>query len=71
MRKDDDIRYTGNIFYRGFMPRSSDNYFRLLKDVNYEGPSKKVTMKNGQNISFESRFESGNLNLVFQVFAHL
>ncbi len=49
------------------MPRSSDNYFRLLKDINFELPIKKPTLKNGQNITFDSRFESGNLNLAFQV----
>ena len=56
MKKEDDIRYNGNIFYRGFVPKTSDNYFRLLKDISFTDPIKKPTVKTGQNIVFDSRF---------------
>ena len=67
VRKDDEIRFSGAIYYRGFIPRSSDSYFKLLRDVNFDGEQKKAILKMGQNICFDSRFESGNLNYVFQV----
>lgn len=35
MRKEDDYRYTGNAVYRSFVPRSSETYFRTLKEADY------------------------------------
>lgn len=52
----------GKIIYRGLMPRTSDNYFRLLKEVNWS--SEVEVKKPGRLLEFNSRFESGNLATV-------
>lgn len=38
MKKEDDYRYTGNVIYKCFAPRSSDTYFRTLKKVDFDAP---------------------------------
>ena len=68
MRKEDEFRFAGNVVYRSFAPRSSETYFRTFKDVQFvENQSTKGKFKNGQNFIFNSRFESGNLSMAFQV----
>jgi hypothetical protein len=44
MKKDDDYRYAGNVVYRSFAPRSSDTYFRTLKQVNFELKTESITL---------------------------
>lgn len=36
MKKEDDYRYAGNVIYRSFVPRSSDFYFRTLKQIDFD-----------------------------------
>lgn len=54
--------------YKNFVPRTSDNYLRLLKEVDWEcGSEKKRDIRNLHGIEFSSQFESGNLNLAIEV----
>lgn len=55
MRKDDDFRYAGNIVYRSFAPRSSDTYFRTLKEVDFAAPVVETKFKTNELYSFNSR----------------
>lgn len=57
------------IVYRGMEPRTADRFFNFLKDVDYMAP-----MGHGHTadrlkepISFNSKFECGNLNYAMKV----
>lgn len=65
MRKNEDYRYICHSVYRNFAPRSSETYFRTLKDVDYINFSSNTKFKPGQNFIFNSKFESGNLSTAF------
>ncbi len=63
-RFEEECRYMGRVVYKGFVPRSSDNYLRLLKEVDWKGGTeKKREVRNLHGVEFNSQFEGGNLNL--------
>jgi hypothetical protein len=54
----------GRLVYKGFVPRTSDNYLRLLKEVDWKAwTEKKREVRNLHGVEFNSQFEGGNLNL--------
>lgn len=58
MPKDDEIRYSGHACYRGFFPKTSDSYFRWLKDVSFKkeaNTAKKPRIRN-DTLTFDSKF---------------
>ena len=64
IKYEEDFRYNGRVVYKGFIPRTSDNYMRMLKDVDWQNfTEKKRELRNLHGIEFDSQFESGNLNL--------
>jgi hypothetical protein len=68
VRFEEEMRYWGRVVYKGFVPRTSDNYLRLLKEVDWDVfREKKREIRNLHGIEFNSQFESGNLNLAIEV----
>jgi hypothetical protein len=68
IRYEEECRYAGKVVYKNFTPRTSDNYLRLLKEVDWTCASeKKRDLRNLHGIEFSSQFESGNLNLAIEV----
>jgi hypothetical protein len=68
IRYEEDCRYAGRVVYKNFIPRTSDKYIKILKEVDWEAPSdKKRDIRNLHGIEFNSQFESGNLNLAIEV----
>lgn len=54
VKYEEDCRYAGRVAYKSFIPRSSDNYFRLLKDVDFENLKSKKEIKG--DFEFNSQF---------------
>lgn len=54
--------------YKGFIPRTSDHYLRLLKEVEWgpQGERRSRGVARG-GVEFNSQFEGGNLNLALEV----
>jgi|JI6StandDraft_1071083.scaffolds.fasta_scaffold40330_3 hypothetical protein len=59
----------GLIVYRGMEPRTADRFFNSLKDVDYCAPFGQghTNDRLKEPISFNSKFECGNLNYVLKV----
>lgn len=68
MRYEEDCRYAGRVVYKGFIPRTSDHYMRMLREVDWENfRERKRDIRNLHGIEFDSQFEGGNLNLAIEV----
>lgn len=59
----------GTFVYRGLNPRTSDRYFNTLREVDYSQPPGFDHWKDRlkEPLSFNSKFESGNLNYAIKV----
>lgn len=68
IRFEEDCRYGGRVVYKNFIPRTSDKYMKILKEVDWEvSNDKKRDIRNLHGIEFNSQFQSGNLNLAIEV----
>lgn len=66
----DHAIHTKKLVYKGYTPRSSHYYLKTLHEIDPAAPVQPQEIRKDCEVSFNSKFESGNLNYAMRINQH-